>query len=376
MPPAAQALAFIVACIAFVAIPVALYEGGKAVFSSQDSGPAPQTLKKAMWGPTVLPDGRSSFPTMRDLGVGIYETQVHWYETATRRPADPTNPRDPAYTWPAGLAEAIAAAKRNGMEVSIMLIGAPKWANGGKDWMWTPKNPKDFGDFATAAAKRYPDVHLWMIWGEPNRAPNYQPLTPASNNRTGPLTRAQQVAPRNYAEITDAAYGALKAVSPKNKVIAGDTFTSAGPDAIYTYQWLQYMKLANGKRPRFDMWGHNPYGFRRPEYSEMPSKNGIVAFQDLQRLEQALDKAYPGKELPLFLSEWGVPIGFEDKDLLYSKDEDTGKSWIESGYEIARDDPRIYTLGWIHLLDDVRSSQGLLDIKGNKKPSYGFYKDS
>jgi hypothetical protein len=124
------------------------------------------------------------------------------------------------------------------------------------------------------------------------------------------------------------------------------------------------------------MWGHNPYGFRRPEYSDAPSKNGIVAFQDLERLEAALDRAFPGKQLPLYLSEWGVPIGFKDKDLLYSEDEETGQEWIESGFDLAREDPRIYTLGWIHLLDDTRSSQGLLDIKGNKKPSYGFYKDS
>ena len=25
--------------------------------------------------------------------------------------------------------------------------------------------PADFADFATAAARRYPQVHLWMIWG-------------------------------------------------------------------------------------------------------------------------------------------------------------------------------------------------------------------
>ena len=377
LSPGAQALAFIAVCAAIVVIPVAIYEAGRTVLSDDDpSGPAPQTLKKAMWGPTVLPNGKSAFPTYRDLGVGIYQTQVHWYETATKRPADPTNPRDPAYTWPVGLSKTIAEANRYGMEVSIMLIGAPPWANGGKDWYWTPKRPSDFGDFAAATAKKYPTVHLWMIWGEPNRAPNFQPMTPASNNRTGPLTPAQQVAPRIYAQMVDSAYAALKAVTPENLVIAGDTFTSAGPDAIYPYQWIKYMTLPDGRRPRMDMWGHNPYGFAEPEISDEPSKRGIVAFKDLELLTDALDEAFPDQDLKLFLSEWGVPIGFKDKDLLYSKSEDDGEDWIKSGFEIARGNPRIYTLGWVHLLDDTRSSQGLLDIKGNKKPSYGFYKDS
>ena len=38
--------------------------------SQSSGGPAPQTEKKAMWGPTVL-NGVSLFPAFRDLGVGI-----------------------------------------------------------------------------------------------------------------------------------------------------------------------------------------------------------------------------------------------------------------------------------------------------------------
>ena len=44
---------------------------------------------------------------------------------------------------------------------------------------WAPHNPQDYANFAIAAARRYPSVHLWMIWGEPSRAPDFEPLTPA-----------------------------------------------------------------------------------------------------------------------------------------------------------------------------------------------------
>ncbi len=377
LPPFAQALAFVTACVAAVAIPVGGYLLVDELGSDDDSvpsGPAKQTLKKAMWGSTVLPNGKSLFPIYADLGVGIYQSQIHWELIAPKRPKNPTDPDDPAYTWPAGLAQAIKDAKRNGIETMLMPIGAPAWSNGGhKDWWFAPKNPADWADFMTAASKRYPSVNLWMIWGEPNRAPNFQPLTPAAS-RTGPLNKKEQVGPRLYAQIVDAAYEALHAVNPKNKVIAGNTFTSAGPDAIYPYQWLRYLRLPNGKPPRMDMWGHNPYGFKKPDLDKPSSRESSVSWGDLEDFAAAIDKVYPDQELPLYLSEWGVPTGFEDKDLLYKVEDDEAEDWIETGLEIARDWDRIYTLGWVHPLDTDRSSQGLMDPEGEPKPSYDAYK--
>ena len=52
---------------------------------------APQTKKKAMWGPVRLMACRS-FPVYRDLGVGIYQMAVAWSDIAPTQPADPTDP--------------------------------------------------------------------------------------------------------------------------------------------------------------------------------------------------------------------------------------------------------------------------------------------
>jgi len=338
------------------------------------AGAVVQTPKKAMWGPTEI-NGTSAFPVYKDLGVGIYETQLHWYDIApTTRPKNPTDPTDPAYQWPVGFDKTIAEAQQNGMQVSIMLIGTPPWANGNKPNRFAATNPADFGDFAAAAAKKYPSVHLWMIWGEPNRAPNFQPLVPAKNRTSLRLTPAQQVGPRVYAQLVDAAFVGIKGVNAADKIIAGNTFTSAGPGAIYPYQWIKYMKLPNGQRPRFDMWGHNPYGFKIPNLKDPVSPRGIVAFADLNRLLRALDKAFAPRKLPLFLSEWGVPVGFKDKDLLYAVPPTMANKWIRAGYRIARTNRRIFTLGWVHPLDTSLSSQGLFTLSGQKKPSYNFFK--
>ena len=65
--------------------------------------------------------------------------------------------------------------------------------------------------------------------------------------------------------LLEAAYQALKAESPNNLVIGGNTYTAAGKGDINTYQWAQNMKLPNGSRPHMDMWGHNPWGFTLAE---------------------------------------------------------------------------------------------------------------
>jgi hypothetical protein len=175
---------------------------------------------KAIWGPGVQ-NGVSRFPIYRDLGTRIYEDRLPWNSIAARRPRRPRNPNDPAYVWPAEVTQAVAEAKRYHMQVALQIIGAPPWANRGKPWNWAPSNPQDYARFAIAAAKRYPSVHLWMVWGEPSRSHNFEPLDPVK-----PFAKPnvhQRSAPHRYARILDAAYGALKRVSRSYLACGGMT---------------------------------------------------------------------------------------------------------------------------------------------------------
>jgi hypothetical protein len=346
--------------------------------SSEASGPAPQTVKKTMWGPPFFADGTDLFPQMKDLGVGIFAIQARWDEIAPdRRPEDPTDPKDPAYEWPVYLKQQLNGAQRHGMQTQILIMGTPKWANGGKSWEWTPNDPGDFADFSTAISRKYPKTHLWMIWGEPNRQPNFKPLTPAPDaiSPDDTLTPEQQVAPRNYAVLVDFAYEALKSQDPRNKVIAGDTYTSAGEDNIRPYMWAKYMTLPGGSRPRMDMWGHNPWGNHLPDLDDPQSPNGTVQFSDLGRLVKVLDTYFPKEKLKLFLAEWGVPTGFRDLDLQQELDAKGADKWLKAAFEIA-DWKRIYTLGWVHPVDTDRNSTGLLDEDGQRKSDYETYQDA
>jgi hypothetical protein len=147
---------------AVVVAAVGIAVGVREVSQNEDRGPAEQTLKKAMWGP-LTQNGRSLFPVYRDLGVGIFQTAVRWDQIAPTRPAKPSDPKDSAYQWPSYVSESIAQARRQGMQVMILFLGAPRWSNGGRSWQWPPKRPSELGDFATAIAKKYPSVNLWMV---------------------------------------------------------------------------------------------------------------------------------------------------------------------------------------------------------------------
>ena len=115
----------------------------------------------------------------------IYQTELDWNTVAAHKPKDPTSPKDPAYIWPATLKKQITEAQRFGMRVLIQVGNAPGWANGGHAGMgWAPKSPITYAQFVQAAARKYPSVRMWMIWGEPNRKDDFRPEVPAKYTQT------------------------------------------------------------------------------------------------------------------------------------------------------------------------------------------------
>jgi hypothetical protein len=339
-----------------------------------DSANARPSAKKAIWGGAYV-DGVSQFPRYRYLGAAIYQTGLSWVGIAPVRPRNPRNPNDPAYQWPDDVTRAVVEAPRYRMRVALLLMGTPSWANGGRDWQWAPRRARDFADFAYAASRRYPTVDLWMIWSEPSRAPRFQPLTPAPPGRR--LTSAQATAPRAYARLLDAAYGSLKSASSRNRVIGGMSYTTGD---ISTWQWIRYMRLPNGRPPRLDYYGHNPFSWRGPDLRKPPSCCGQADFSDLGRLGHAVDRnlSQPGKRrrIPLYLSEYNIPTDV-DSEFNYHVDRQTQASWIRSALRVVRRSRRIRALAWINLYDEaprpdgglVRQS-GLLDYRGVPKPGY------
>jgi hypothetical protein len=338
------------------------------VASSNASPPAAASGLKAMWGPSRH-DGVSVFPTLKNLGVNIYEDALHWDLVARRRPRHPRDPNDPAYSWPSGVTYGVAQAKRYGMQVALEVLGAPRWANRGRPPKWIPHRLRDYANFAIAASRRYPSVHLWMIWGEPSRSHNFRPLTPARPFRK--LTHNQRIAPHLYARLLNTAYGALKSADPANLVIGGMTDAAA---SISTPQWIENMRLPNGQPPPLDMYGHNPFSIRAPNLANPPSPGQQIDFSDLGRLHELVDSnlGRPGNpEPPLFLSEWTIPTA-PDREFNFFVEPRVQAQWITDGLRIARTAPYIYATGWIHLYDALPEFAGGL-IKGNGVKKLGYF---
>jgi hypothetical protein len=326
---------------------------------------------KAIWGPGIV-SGVSRFPTYRDLGMRLYEDRLPWAQIAQHRPRHPTDPGDPAYRWPAEVDQAIREAGRYHMQVALEIIGAPSWANGGKAWNWAPKSAYDYARFAAAAARRYRSVRLWMIWGEPSRTPNFNPLIKAPPFAR--LDAEQQVAPHVYARLLDASYGALKHVDRANLVVGGMTYTTGD---ISTQQWIENLRLPDGKPPRMDMYGHNPFSFREPNFSNPSSPRQEVDFSDLRRLARLVQRNLGRPRhhhLKLFISEWTVPTNV-DYEFSFYVDPTVQARWITAALRLARGWSELYDVGWIHLYDEPPiSSGGLLYASGAKKPGYFAWK--
>lgn len=343
--------------------------------SASAAGPG----QKLIWGP---PDAKS-FEIYDDLDADLYEMAVNWSRVAPARPAAPADPNDPAYKWPYPVELAIQNAIEHDIEVVVAISGAPRWANGSRPWRFAPRNPRDYADFVTAASKRWPEVRFWSVWGEPVRRLNFMPL-PKQVEDLG-LNRRQSRGVVLYARILDAAYGALKAVNPGNIVIGGNSFSGGDVPPI---TFIKELRLPNGKPPRMDLYGHNPFGGRRPDLSkdQLAPEIGVADFSDLDVLARYVDRylSRAGRNrhtIRLFLHEYFLPTDHPNTEFDFWVTRKTAASWLRSAFEIAHRWKRIHTLGWFSLYDDppdgkgTEVNRGLLTHKGAKKPAYFAFKE-
>jgi len=317
--------------------------------------------EKAVWGPVALPDRSSAFDIYSRLGIDTLQFVVRWDAVAPQRPDAPIDPADAAYRWPADIAEAELEAARHGIRLSLLVEGTPPWANGGRSAIWRPTRAQDLADFLTAAARRFPAVRRWMIWGEPNRFDRFQPNV-----------RDSAVGPRAYAVLLDSAYGALKGVNRLNKIIGANTWTGG---TVKPADFLRWMRLPNRRPPRLDWLGHNPFPFRFPKLAQQPLAGGYRDISDIDTISRDALRVY-GRRIPLWLSEYTIQSDRGSHAFATYVPSGAQAQYLTAGYKLADDlGPGVAGLGWLGLLDEApapgSANWGLMTSALRPKPAFG-----
>jgi hypothetical protein len=205
---------------------------------------------------------------LRAIGVRVVRYTLHWNEIAATRPTDATDPSDPAYDW-TDASTVLDSLHSHGIDVVVQLLGAPRWANGGKASNYAPTSSSTFGAFAAAAAQQYPWVRKWDIWNEPNQVIWLRPTSPRIY-----VTR-----------LLNPAYAAIHREIPSAKVAGGGTAPRGASGGVSPVAWLEAMHAAHAK---LDAYAHNPYPLD-PKH-ETPLSGGCghcttISMADLRRLE-------------------------------------------------------------------------------------------
>lgn len=351
-----------------------------AVFAGVTAGPAdPVPSRSHLSWPTKCvtdtpqrPDGRWIFSELRALRARVWVGALVWSQVALSRPSNPTNPSDPAYAWPESVDLAVRNAGANGIEPVLYVNGFPGWSNGGRDHTWVPANPADYGNFMAAAVRRYPQVRRWIAFGEPSHFVNFQPQ--GGNGRR---------APRLYARLLDAAYGAMHAVRRDVIVIGGNVHPAGWNDRTTTAPdtFIRHMVLPNGRRPRMDMFGINPFT-ERPLDIALPHRAGRVDFNDLDWLVRQLDRYWPRRRLQVFIEEFGWNTEHRASGWLYVVSRRRQAARLTRAFRLAAKLGRINTMCWFQLYDAPPNRQGgvwlnwtsgLHTFDGTRKPSWSTF---
>ena len=347
---------------------------------------------------TLYGDPSTAFETLQSLRTQVLRVNLYWggnrWAVANSKPANASNPGDPAYDW--SLYDRLARySASSGIKLVLSIVGTPSWANHGAGKNRAPTSLAALQSFARAAATRYsgsyvpptaqqdpalagptdplPPVKMWTAWNEPNNpvflAPQYKKV-----KGTWVVESAY-----NYARICNAVYTGIHSGSgekvacgvtdPRGNDNAGSSRASVDPLSFLIAAHRYGMK-------RFDVYAHNPYasaGNESPSYVPRGRTARRTQLGNIGQLLTLIKKYYGPKHL--WITEYGYQTNPPDKTLM-------GVSWakqaayLKQAYALARKNPRIDMLLWFLVRDQPQIGgwqSGLETTTGIKKPAWSAF---
>ena len=344
-----------------------------------------------------------AFTQLKTLRAQVLRVNLYWggtkWAVANKKPADATDPGDPAYNW-ALYDRLVKYADDNDIKLVFSFLFTPSWANGGKGKNVAPTKQQDLENFAYAAAERYsglwtpptwqqnptlgiidtplPKVSMWTAWNEPN---NPIWLSPQYKRVAGKWQIESAV---QYAKICNAIYDgvhnpglaltgekvACGVTGPKGNDAPGTSRASVDPVSFLTAAKKAGMK-------KFDVYAHHPYadkGSEVPSFKPSGAHARRIQLGNINILIAQLTKLYGPKHL--WITEYGYQANPPDKTIF-------GVSWakqaldMKQAYAIARKNPRIDMMLWFLIKDEPQIGgwqSGLMTYAGKKRPAWNTFR--
>jgi len=324
-------------------------------------------------------------------GVRVVRVDLFWNEIAPNRPANPTDPNDPAYDWRKADAK-IAGYRARGITVLISVYSSPTWTTGGRkvdDRQYNPyaPSPGDYGPFMEAVAKRYsgtftpagasaplPRVRLIEVWNEPGIREFFRTATGSSQLPA-------------YIRLLREAYPAVKRGNPNSIVIAGvaSPRSSDGDGNIGSRTWLRGI-ARSPLSVKFDAYSQHIYPGVPPlkRTKALPiwfSINEILGELDARRAREiraargAARRTLQRKpKMKLYITEAGYttkPTQFR-KTVVTEAQQALYMRQIFNHPQV-RGNKRVPAIFWFNFQDNFNWPGGILREDGSRKPAYSVF---
>jgi hypothetical protein len=324
-----------------------------AIFATPARAAEPGIVPDMPWGTAA--EEASTESAIHDMGARWVRLPIRWSEAERQR----------GVYDKAKLAEydrAVAASRRSGAKVLLMVYEAPAWSSGSASSN-VPRDPADYARFMSFLAARYAgQVDAYEIWNEEGHSRFW------STGRD----------PVAYTALLKLAYRAVKAADANATVVLGGL-------SSYDYQFLDDVYAAGGKG-YFDAVGLHPYtDCGIPPGTLWYDANGRLfgyAFLGYREVHRRMVELY-GDDKPIWFTEFGWTTTTEkcgSGAWTSGVDEAQQAANLKRAFALLDQDDYV-KVAIVYMLrnaandhDDVETRFGILHHDFSPKPAYTAFK--
>lgn len=312
---------------------------------------------------------------LQSTGTSITRVDILWGFVAPTRPADASDPGDPAYDW-ARYDAIITGLRARDITPIVDFAWTPTWGSSSGKRNAAPRTA-DGAAFAAAIARRYngtwpdgkggtlPLVRHIEVWNEPNIATYWYPQCRRQGGRYV-LDSA-----RAYSALLAASYAQIKAVSPTAIVIGGVTGPvgeSSCNSADSSVGTLTFAKEMVRNRVPLDAWSMHLYPIGSPTQAYF-----VPSWKTIPQIQSLVDRLSSGA--PIYVTENGYHTSY-NRYHRYFVSEFQQASWLTQTQTMANRYPRVEVAMWFNLQDNPYWTGGLLRDDLTQKPAWGAFRQA